>query len=176
MIKRVSSALCAIIFLLACHGAFAQESKITVWKSAAQGDVLAVRSYLGQKGDPNACDSSKVTLLHMAAGNGSLEVVDALLAAGAQANAKDSYGQTPLHVAALTGHTEAAMRLIASKARVDEKDRAGHTPLHFAAMMGRTETARLLIKQYLCGLRLILNLRFLKLVMQQHKQQYSSSV
>lgn len=81
-----------------------------------------------------AGDAAGSTLLHHAAGFGSLDTITLLLDAGADVNAKNRRGSTPLHWAI---DNEAKVRLLIAKgANVNLKQVEGRTPLYQAASLG----------------------------------------
>jgi ankyrin repeat protein len=81
-----------------------------------------------------AGDRGGSTLLHHAAGFGTLETMAMLLDAGADVNAKNRRGSTPLHWAI---DDEAKVRLLLARgANVNAKQVEGRTPLYQAASIG----------------------------------------
>ncbi len=81
-----------------------------------------------------AKDPAKSTLLHHAAGFGSIATMKRLLEAHVDVNATNRLGSTPLHWAI---HDEAKVRwLLAHGAGVNTKQGAGRTPLYQAASLG----------------------------------------
>uniref|UniRef100_A0A8B9TMK8 Uncharacterized protein n=1 Tax=Anas platyrhynchos TaxID=8839 RepID=A0A8B9TMK8_ANAPL len=62
--------------------------------------------------DINALNSSRETLLHVAAANGHLAVMEYLISRGAKPDVKDKKGRTPLHRAAEKGHGDAVKVLL----------------------------------------------------------------
>jgi ankyrin repeat protein len=93
-----------------------------------------------------ARDPANSTLLHHAAGFGTLETLTWLLNAGADVKATNRLGSTPLHWAI---HDEAKVRLLLARgAGVNTKQRAGRTPLYQAASLGNGHAIlRLLLEQ-----------------------------
>jgi ankyrin repeat protein len=94
----------------------------------------------------NTKDPAGSTLLHHAAGFGSLDVMALLVDAGADVNAKNRRGSTPLHWAI---DDEAKVRLLLSRgASVNAKQVEGRTPLYQAASLGNGfAIVRLLLNQ-----------------------------
>lgn len=105
---------------------------ITAARSAARS---AVESLV--KADPallKASDPAGSTLLHHAAGFGTLETLQWLVDSGADVNVKNKLGATPLHWAA---PDEAKVRLLLARgAAVNAKLGDGRTPLYLAALLG----------------------------------------
>jgi ankyrin repeat protein/mono/diheme cytochrome c family protein len=91
-------------------------------------------------------DQAGSTLLHHAAGFGSLETMTLLLDAGADVSAKNRRGSTPLHWAI---HDEAKVRLLISRgAAVNARQVEGRTPAYLAASLGDgTAVLKLLLEQ-----------------------------
>lgn len=89
-------------------------------------------------GEPDAKTEQNLTLLHMAAKNGSVDAIDILLKAGALASieAQDGFGRTPLHLAAGKGDVPALNRLIAAGANIHAKDNQGLTATKIAKQNG----------------------------------------
>jgi ankyrin repeat protein len=82
----------------------------------------------------HAKDPANSTLLHHAAGFGTLETLTWLVKSGAEVNATNRRGSTPLHWAI---HDEAKVRvLLAHGAGVNTKQADGRTPLYLAASLG----------------------------------------
>jgi ankyrin repeat protein len=84
-------------------------------------EVEIVNKILNQGFDPNqALDAARVTPLHFAAQNGSLEVIPLLVEAGADICAcTQPDGQTPLDVALLHKHESVAQILLAYLSETD---------------------------------------------------------
>jgi ankyrin repeat protein len=81
-----------------------------------------------------ARDPANSTLLHHAAGFGTLDTLTWLINSGADVKATNRLGSTPLHWAI---HDEAKVRLLLARgAGVNTKQRAGRTPLFQAASLG----------------------------------------
>ena len=102
---------------------------------------------IGRDGDIiTARDQSGSTLLHHAAGFGSLATMTLLLDAGADVSAKNRRGSTPLHWAI---HDIAKVRLlIARGAAVNARQVEGRTPAYLAASLGDgTAVLKLLLEQ-----------------------------
>ena len=94
----------------------------------------------------------KVTVLHLAAGQGDEGVLTTLLrCSGPHAiqvvNIKDRAGRTPLHLAALGGHIQCVKILLEAGANANVTDnKGGQTPLTLAANKGNIEVVKLLLK------------------------------
>jgi len=110
-------------------------------------DVEAVRLFLSQ--EPEAVtlrNYQDETLLHFAAGVGSLEIVEELLRLGAQADLPDEFGWTPLHEACAHGHTAIVARFIDVHSNLEGISKNKHeTALHLAARSGFEEIVKLLL-------------------------------
>ncbi len=116
--KPIDPKLAALIAAVAFGAAFDGRRNCI----AASPDLLKARDPAGS------------TLLHHAAGFGTLETMTWLLDAGADVNAKNRRGSTPLHWAI---HDEAKVRLLLARgAAVNAKQVEGRTPLYLAASLG----------------------------------------
>ena len=110
-----------------------------------EGSREAVEKALGTAPEfLKATDPAGSTLLHHAAGFGSLEMMTWLLESGADVNAKNRRKSTPLHWAV---HDTAKAKLLLSKgADLNARQAEGRTALHLASMLGNGEaTLRLLL-------------------------------
>ncbi len=93
-----------------------------------------------------ATDNAKSTLVHHAAGFGTVETLQWLIDSGADVNAKNSRDSTPLHWA-ITEEAKARL-LLARGAMVNAKLAGGQTPLYLAAILGNGQaTLRLLLEK-----------------------------
>jgi ankyrin repeat protein len=93
-----------------------------------------------------ARDPAHSTLLHHAAGFGTLETLTWLLDAGADVKATNRLGSTPLHWAI---HDEAKVRLLLARgAGVNTRQRAGRTPIYQAALLGNGHAILRLLLQH----------------------------
>ncbi|HNW34207.1 MAG TPA: ankyrin repeat domain-containing protein [Candidatus Ozemobacteraceae bacterium] len=109
-------------------------------------DIEAVRLFLSQ--EPEAVtlrNYQDETLLHFAAGVGSLEIVEELLKLGAQADLPDEFGWTPLHEACAHGHTNIVARFIDVHSNLEGISKKHETALHLAARSGFEEIVKLLL-------------------------------
>jgi ankyrin repeat protein len=100
------------------------------------------------KGNPellHAKDAGDSTLLHHAAGFGTLETMRWLIDSGATVGATNRRASTPLHWAI---HDEAKVRLLIERgAPVNHKQAEGRTPLYLAAILGDGQrTLKLLLE------------------------------
>ncbi|MEP6783399.1 MAG: ankyrin repeat domain-containing protein, partial [Acidobacteriota bacterium] len=82
----------------------------------------------------NAADETKSTLLHHAAGFGTIDVMSLLIEAGADVNAKNRRGSTPMHWA--IDNDAKVQFLLAKGANVNVKQVEGRTPLYQASSLG----------------------------------------
>uniref|UniRef100_A0A8B9V461 Uncharacterized protein n=1 Tax=Anas zonorhyncha TaxID=75864 RepID=A0A8B9V461_9AVES len=124
-----------------------------IFGAVAKGCLSEIEKTL-KDNDINALNSSRETLLHVAAANGHLAVMEYLISRGAKPDVKDKKGRTPLHRAAEKGHGDAVKvaalkdesslveRLLKSGASVDGKDERGQTALSYALSQGFENTAK----------------------------------
>ncbi|MBP7636016.1 ankyrin repeat domain-containing protein, partial [Candidatus Ozemobacteraceae bacterium] len=122
-----------------------------VWTKLVQAiernDLETVQQLLSQ--EPDAAlrhNYHHETLLHFAAGIGSLGIVNAFLEHGAKADAPDDYGWTPLHEACAQGHAEIVARFIATHANLEGVSKKHETALHLAAQHEVEPVVRLLLE------------------------------
>nr|XP_018908702.1 PREDICTED: uncharacterized protein LOC109038183 [Bemisia tabaci] len=94
----------------------------------------------------NSSSSDGYTLLHYAAGGGSLDLVNFLLLNNANVNAQHDYGEAPLHLAASNGHLNVTKALIQNGADVNCRTIQGFTPLHSAVISGHETIVRVLLQ------------------------------
>lgn len=115
---------------------------------AAQSRQIEVARFLISKG---AAVTGKrmdgITILMIAAEQGSTDLVRLLLANKADINAVDVAGETALSHAARRGQVAAARLLLASGAKPDTADARGWTPLMYAAANGFSDIAAALIEK-----------------------------
>ena len=78
-----------------------------------RGDVVAIRKFLTQGGDPGVHNRWGETLLSVAAAVGQTPIVELLLAAGVNVNSGDQHGHTPLLFASIYGHERTVRLLLA---------------------------------------------------------------
>ena len=92
---------------------FKERQAVNLIDAVINNDVKQVRYFLEQNIDPNVyLDDAKITPLHFAAQNNSLEVVPLLVTAGANLNARiEPEGYTPLQIAELHQNAEMAALL-----------------------------------------------------------------
>ena len=117
-------------------------------RAAKAGDVPAMRLLLAHGANPELPNTTGLTPLMAAAGNGSspidtrgrykteaqaLAALEALIAAGANVNARDTTGQTALHGAAGWGFNSLVTSLAAHHADLLVKDARGRTAADIAA-------------------------------------------
>jgi ankyrin repeat protein/beta-lactamase regulating signal transducer with metallopeptidase domain len=107
-------------------------------KQAAEGDTIAVKTFLAAGMDINARGESNYTALIKAAEAKQVETVQALLAAGANPNLFGGSGdRTALHAAARQGHVPVMQVLLKAGARPD----AQSTSVMFSSLGGQTESS-----------------------------------
>ena len=115
--------------------------------AAERGDLVAVRSLIGQGSDVNATRVDGTAALHAAVHADHLEIADLLLRAGANAGARDRYGVTPLFLACVNGNAEMIRRLLDAGVDPDTTDPGGETALMTAARTGAVAALHLLIER-----------------------------
>mmetsp|Transcript_19760 Transcript_19760/g.27574 ORF Transcript_19760/g.27574 Transcript_19760/m.27574 type:complete len:245 (+) Transcript_19760:78-812(+) len=113
-----------------------------------------------QKTDPDACDISGYSLLHITSLRGNVQMSEFLLAKGTNVNICDRANHTPLHFASFEGNVDCVKLLLKYGAEVDSVNHdlmividqqipvyivGGRTPLHYAAEQGHLGCVRLLI-------------------------------
>jgi ankyrin repeat protein len=110
-------------------------------------DVNAVRTMAGRQRN-GLTNNQKVTALHNAAADGSVEMLRDLIKAGANVNARDSRSLTPLHfaLASETPSLEVIRTLLAAGADVNALDNTGESPLNWARKFGYPEVVGTLEK------------------------------
>jgi ankyrin repeat protein/beta-lactamase regulating signal transducer with metallopeptidase domain len=114
-------------------------------KQAAEGDTIAVKTFLAAGMNINARNETGYTALMKAAEAGQTETVQSLLAAGADPNLTRSAG-TALSLAASNGDLSTMKVLIAGGAQVDLKQPMTQlTPLMSAAIAGQRDAVILLL-------------------------------
>lgn len=114
--------------------------------AAANGQTLAMKTFLELGFQVDTENAKKNTCLHIACNNGHDEIVQLLLNAGAEVNKKNKYNCTPLHYAANSSHGTLCLELLINKhADPNVQDNMGHTPLHLTAMHGRFGRAETLL-------------------------------
>lgn len=88
----------------------------------------------------------KISPLHVAAFNGSVEKVKELLKNKVDVNIQDKLEWTPLHDAVIQGHTEIVKLLLSAGANVQAQDLDDlYTPLHDAVRMNYPDIVELLL-------------------------------
>ncbi|KAF7242074.1 Ankyrin repeat domain-containing protein 23 [Varanus komodoensis] len=117
-------------------------------QAALENQVLVVKKYLADGGDPNAHDKFRCTALHWACLRGHTEIVERLLEAGAVLEPRDMLEATPVFWACRGGHLEILKHLINRGAKISSRDKLWSTPLHVAVRTGHSECAEYLIA---CG-------------------------
>lgn len=122
---------------------------VSIYKAAADGNVVELRSNLRYGADPNQIASNGELPLHYAAASGNPRAVDLLLAAGADLNAPDvRYGTTALNAAVIKGDRATAQLLLeAGCSLTPVEGHYGYPPsaLHDAASRGDRPMVDLLV-------------------------------
>jgi len=127
--------------------AVAVAASVPLADAAERGDLVAVRSLIGQRSDVNATRVDGTTALHAAVHADHLEIADLLLRAGANAGARDRYGITPLFLACVNGNAEMIRRILDAGVDPDTTDPGGETALMTAARTGAVAALHLLIER-----------------------------
>lgn len=113
------------------------------WKASLAPDIFAITPETVA-----ALDSSKASLLHVAARNGHAEMVLQLILEGkADINQAKEKGSTPLYLAVQNGHMNVVRILVAQHADVNQARENGLTPLYVAAENGHTAIFSFLLEQ-----------------------------
>lgn len=128
------------------NGSEASPEMEVLFKAASSEDWDLVKALVKSGVDVNTRFNDS-TLLHYAAGLGSMEVAELLIDNGAYVNVADYLGYTPLHYAARHGSVEIFKLLIDNGANVHARDEYGMTPFHYAAGFGPVENIALLIEK-----------------------------
>lgn len=114
--------------------------------AARKGDLLLLEELL-KDSDINTVNSSKETLLHVAAENGHLSIAELLIQKGARLDLQNDAGHTALHRAASRGHTELMKTLVKAGAPIHTLDLKGKTPIHLAAENRHLKSVKLLVEE-----------------------------
>jgi ankyrin repeat protein len=99
-------------------------------------NIAIVRVLLDGGAEINATDSSRNTVLHMAAQHNDGEIMSYLLSRGANIEAVDGDGSTALHRASGSGYADNVDILLGKGADPNARDESGDTPLHYCANAG----------------------------------------
>lgn len=116
--------------------------------AAINGRTNVVRALLKTPGIDieQACDTSGLTKLRLAASCGLTEWILELINNGVDPNTKDAHGYTPLCQAACIGQNDVVKILLtAPDIDVNLEDAYGWTPLCYAASQGHIETVKMLL-------------------------------
>ena len=103
--------------------------------------------------DASATNQFSISMLHTAAGAGSLGVLKLLLAYNASVDAqldgraRHREGETPAHFAAAQDHADALGLLIQAGANLQLETVGGMTPLHVAAGLGHARSIRVIVEK-----------------------------
>lgn len=136
---------CTFVLLLVSGCVTSPEEKLR--QAAAEGDLLRVKTYLGQGVNAQAADERGVTPLFLAAKSGYRDVVALLLEQGAIVNTARLDGVTPLFIAVQEGQQDMVALLLEKGADVNTQARMGGvTLLHVGAYRGDREIVTLLLQ------------------------------
>jgi ankyrin repeat protein len=125
------------------------DDKVSPLQEACQkGDLETVECLLKSRADLEAItNTTKKTLLHLAAENGHCAIVKLLVEEGADIEARtEETDETPLHLAAKHGHFGIVDILLYRGAKKESKTNSGKTPLILAAENGQKEIVESLIE------------------------------
>lgn len=111
-------------------------------RAASAGELGAVRTLLGEGGNPDARDEAGHTALAAAVRAGHVAVARLLLARGADPDRRGLHGLSPLSLAVMRDHGELAALLLRHRADPDRRDATGHTPLSLSAHLDRPAVIR----------------------------------
>jgi ankyrin repeat protein len=103
--------------------------------TAAEGDLIKVRSLITENADINAKGSSGKTALMYAISNGHKDIAVVLIEHGADTNAKEDSGYDPLLRAIMEKESEIVKVLLENGADANAKYDDGHTTLMEAAWL-----------------------------------------
>uniref|UniRef100_A0A8C5FYP1 CARD- and ANK-containing Inflammasome Adaptor Protein n=1 Tax=Gouania willdenowi TaxID=441366 RepID=A0A8C5FYP1_GOUWI len=133
-----------LLNLLVTHGVItAVKRSILI---ATNGDMALLEKFLNDT-DINTVNSSKNTLLHVAAEHGNVSAAELLICKGAKVDLQNNTGCTALHRAASRGHTDIVKALIQAGAPIHVVDDQGRTPVHLAAEQLQLESVSVLVKE-----------------------------
>jgi len=120
------------------------EKALTLHEAAKNGDLLAVRGYLGKTEAVDARDHKGVTPLGYAIGANRAPVVKLLLESRASQYGVDRNDNSGLHFAAGYGRTELVEYLLQARAAVNQANGQGQTPLAVAKLNRHEVTIKIL--------------------------------
>jgi len=111
-----------------------------LFKAASEGDLEAIRSFLGVPGTLNDTkllncrdEDNEQTPLHWACDRGQVDAVQLLLSyPGIDVNVADKTGMSPLHYAVACEYEEVVNLLMLAGADPDQEDEDGETPMNMA--------------------------------------------
>ena len=123
----------------------AMASDLELLEASRSGDVVRIKSLLGQGAHVNAADSVGRTPLLLAAREGDTEAVRLLIKAGAEVNGRGG-DMSPMAAAALRGHTTMVRLLLRHGADVNSGDKGSYSALMNAVKLNRLPAAKILIE------------------------------
>jgi uncharacterized protein len=143
MRSRAAAVLAVVV--LSTAGSAAADGDLRLAAAAERRDLVAVRTLLGERIDPNASQADGTTALHWAAHWNSTETADLLVRAGAQVNAATDLGVTPLWLACTNGSGEMVDLLLKAGANAAAALPSGETILMACARTGNTPAVTALL-------------------------------
>lgn len=123
----------------------AMASDLELLEASRSGDVVRIKSLLGQGAHVNAADSVGRTPLLLAAREGDTEAARLLIKAGAEVNGRGG-DMSPVAAAALRGHTTMVRLLLRHGADVNSGDKGSSSALMNAVKLNRLPATKILIE------------------------------
>jgi ankyrin repeat protein len=99
---------------------------------AVRGLEKLFEKMIEKKASLNILNEDGGTLVHSAAGGGSLNIVESLVNQGFDVNKKDKFDWAPLHIAAEQGYKEIISFLLKKRANINARNKLGETPYNIA--------------------------------------------
>lgn len=127
-----------------------KNGQFPLWQAVWKNDTAMVSLLLKYGADANQKFKKKegdLTLLGVAAQEGSLEVAQLLVNGGADVNEKSFVGHAPIRIAARNGKIDLIKYFLSKGAEVDTEGDDRATPLEHAASKGHLEIVQLLFEK-----------------------------